>query len=97
MKKESKITQGANYLIRTNEKHLKSLELLKPLELEHKDIEKSKQYKKLLEFYVKFGKEILTLEDNNDKLKDAITVLIDTADKTDQVDFQELKKLGEFL
>tara|TARA_R110001592_G_scaffold2977_4_gene16654 strand:+ start:927 stop:1223 length:297 start_codon:yes stop_codon:yes gene_type:complete len=97
LEKESKLTQGAKYLIKTNEKHLKSLELLKPLKIEHKDIEKSKAYKKLLEFYVTLGKEILILEENNQKLKDALTFFIHIVDNSNDLDYKEVEKLKSFL
>lgn len=97
MEKESKLTQGAKYLIKTNEKHLKSLELLKPLKVEHQDIEKSRAYKKLLQFYVTLGKEILTLEENNKKLKDAVTAFIHIVDNNNDLDYKEVEKLKSFL
>ena len=97
MEKESKLTQGAKYLIKTNEKHLKSLELLKPFKVEHQDIEKSRAYKKLLQFYVTLGKEILTLEENNKKLKDAVTAFIHIVDNNNDLDYKEVEKLKSFL
>lgn len=97
MEKESKLTLGAKYLIKTNKKHLKSLELLKPLKLEHKDIDKSKAYKKLLQFYVTLGEEILILEENNKKLKNVLADFIHIVDNSSQLDYKEVEKLKSLL
>lgn len=97
MEKESKLTLGAKYLIKTNKKHLKSLELLKPLKLEHKDIDKSRAYKKLLQFYVTLGEEILILEENNKKLKNVLADFIHIVDNSSQLDYKEVEKLKSFL
>tara|TARA_R110002020_G_scaffold374627_3_gene585919 strand:+ start:9858 stop:10172 length:315 start_codon:yes stop_codon:yes gene_type:complete len=97
LEKESKLTLGAKYLIKTNKKHLKSLELLKPLKLEHKDIDKSKAYKKLLQFYVTLGEEILILEENNKKLKNVLADFIHIVDNSSQLDYKEVEKLKSLL
>ena len=97
LEKESKLTLGAKYLIKTNKKHLKSLELLKPLKLEHKDIDKSRAYKKLLQFYVTLGEEILILEENNKKLKNVLADFIHIVDNSSQLDYKEVEKLKSFL
>lgn len=97
MEKESKLTLGAKYLIKTNKKHLKSLELLKPLKLEHKDIDKSRAYKKLLQFYVTLGEEILILEENNKKLKNVLADFIHIVDNSSQLDYKEVEKLKSLL
>ncbi len=97
LEKESKLTLGAKYLIKTNKKHLKSLELLKPLKLEHKDIDKSRAYKKLLQFYVTLGEEILILEENNKKLKNVLADFIHIVDNSSQLDYKEVEKLKSLL
>jgi hypothetical protein len=97
LEKESKLTLGAKYLIKTNTKHLKSLELLKPLKLEHKDIDKSRAYKKLLQFYVTLGEEILILEENNKKLKNVLADFIHIVDNSSQLDYKEVEKLKSLL
>ena len=57
----------------------------------------SKAYKKLLQFYVTLGEEILILEENNKKLKNVLADFIHIVDNSSQLDYKEVEKIKSLL
>ena len=92
-----KLLSGSDYNIKQNQSKLDGLKSLKPLQLEHSDIEASKRYKKLLEFRVEYSTLVKDLTTKYIDLKNATLSFILTLDGIDKDKKKELEDLMKML
>lgn len=86
----SKLLEACTFLRDRNQEKLDNLKALKKLELEAEDPKAAKNYLKLIQFHIRFADKVEVLVNTCNRI-------VSTIENKEEVDFEELKRLKDFL